>query len=90
MKEIKIYTTSFCSYCIRAKRLLQSRGLQYEEISADRDPKLRAWLLEKSGQRTVPQIFIGGISIGGYTELSLLDQRDLLLSMVSDDKADQT
>ena len=90
MKEIKIYTTSFCSYCIRAKRLLQSRGLQYEEISAGGNPELRAWLLEKSGQRTVPQIFIGGISIGGYTELSLLDRRDLLLPMVSDDKADQT
>ena len=90
MKEVKIYTTPICSYCIRAKRLLQSRGVQYTEISAVGNPELRAWLLEKSGQRTVPQIFIGELSVGGYTELSLLDRRGLLLSMISGDDPSDT
>ena len=90
MKEVQVYTTPFCSYCVRAKRLLQSRGIQYTEINAVGNPELRAWLREKSGQRTVPQVFIGGVSIGGYTELSLLDRRGVLLPMVSGDETEET
>ena len=90
MKEVQIYTTPFCSYCVRAKRLLQSRGIQYTEINAVGNPELRAWLREKSGQHTVPQIFIGDVSIGGYTELSLLDRRGALLPMLAGDEEEET
>ena len=64
-----------------AKRLLLSRGIEFEEINASRDPALRDWLVQQSGQRTVPQIFIDGVSIGGYTELSALDRQGTLIKL---------
>lgn len=88
MKEVTIYTTPICGYCIRAKRLLQSRGIKYTEINAWGNTELRAWLREKSGQRTVPQIFIGETSIGGYTELHLLDQKGVLMSLLDDESSE--
>lgn len=79
---VKIFTTPLCGYCMMAKRLLLSRGIKFEEVNASGNPELRAWLLSASGQRTVPQIFIHGQSIGGYTELSALDRANQLLSLV--------
>ena len=79
--KVKIYTTSLCGYCIMAKRLLLSRGIAFEEINASSDPALRSWLVEQSGQSTVPQIFIDGVSIGGYTELSALDRQGTLIKL---------
>ena len=83
MSVVTIYTTKFCGYCIMAKRLLKSRGIAYEEINISEKEigeqnLLRTWLIEASGQRTVPQIFIHGISIGGFTELSTLDRQKKL------------
>ncbi len=72
--RIVVYTTSYCPYCVAAKRLLQERGLEYEEIDVTGRDDLRQWLVETSGQRTVPQIFIDGRPIGGYTELAQLDR----------------
>lgn len=69
-----MYTTAWCGYCDRAKSLLESKGLDYEEISLDSDPTFRAKLLELSGRWTVPQIFIDGSPIGGYSELWQLDR----------------
>jgi glutaredoxin 3 len=83
MSVVKIYTTKFCGYCIMAKRLLKSRGIAYEEINMsekdiEEQNRLRTWLIEASGQRTVPQIFIHNTSIGGFTELSTLDRQKKL------------
>ena len=69
-----MYTTAWCGYCIRAKALLDQRGLDYEEIRVDEDPEFRAKLLEQTGGWTVPQIVIDGRPIGGYSELWQLDR----------------
>ena len=69
-----MYTTAWCAYCIRAKALLDGRGLEYEEISLDDDPSFRQRLLDLTGSWTVPQILIDGRPIGGYTELWQLDR----------------
>jgi glutaredoxin 3 len=82
MKKVKIYTGDFCGYCTMAKRLLQSRGIEFEEINVSHQDELRIWLIQTTGQRTVPQIFIGDQSVGGYTDISALDRQGLLLKMV--------
>ena len=69
-----MYTTRWCGYCVRAKALLQSRGLDYEEIQVDGDPAFRQKLFDLTGGWTVPQILIDGDPIGGYTELWHLDR----------------
>ncbi len=76
--HVAIYTTSVCGYCLAAKRLLEKKGVTFEEIRADASDDLRLWLSEVSGQLTVPQIFINGASIGGYSELSGLDRQGKL------------
>ena len=73
-----MYTTRWCGYCVRAKTLLDSRGLRYEEISLDDDPAFRQTVLQATGGWTVPQILIDGRPIGGYTELWSLDQEGCL------------
>lgn len=72
--EVTIYTTRVCGYCVAAKRLLTARNVAYTEIDVTGDPAKRTWLVETTGQRTVPQIFIAGESIGGYEELADLDR----------------
>ncbi len=74
MPRIQIYTTRWCGFCVRAKTLLDSRKLPYEEISLDDDPQFRKNLHELTGGWTVPQILIDGTPIGGYTELWRLDK----------------
>jgi glutaredoxin 3 len=74
MARIQMYTTRWCGYCVRAKTLLDSRGLEYEEINLDDDPAFRQRLLELTGGWTVPQILLDGAPIGGYTELWQLDR----------------
>ena len=69
-----MYTTRWCGYCVRAKTLLESRGISFEEISLDDDPDFRRRLLDLTGEWTVPQIVIDGRPIGGYTELWQLDR----------------
>ena len=69
-----MYTTRWCGYCVRAKTLLESRGISFEEISLDEDPDFRRRLLDLTGGCTVPQIVIDGRPIGGYTELWQLDR----------------
>jgi glutaredoxin 3 len=74
MARIHVYSTRWCGYCVRAKALLESRGIEYEEISLDDDPAFRRKLFDLTGGRTVPQILIDGRPIGGYTELWRLDR----------------
>lgn len=78
MAEIRLYTTAWCGYCVRARALLEHRGLEYEEIRVDGDPAFRAKLLEVTGRWTVPQITVDGTPIGGFSELADLDRRGLL------------
>jgi len=80
---VRIYTTSYCSFCRRAKELLSRRGIQFEEIDVTADAATREWLLDATRRRTVPQIFIGERPIGGYDELSALDQAGALPGLVT-------
>ena len=73
MARIQMYTTRWCGYCVRAKTLLESRGIPFEEISLDDDPGFRRRLMDLTGGWTVPQILIDGKPIGGYAELRRLD-----------------
>jgi glutaredoxin 3 len=84
MAEVRVYTTRVCAYCAAAKRLLGARGVAYEEVDVTRDQAKRAWLVEMTGRRTVPQIFIGGEAIGGYHELAALDRSGKLKAMLED------
>ena len=83
MNHVRMYTTQVCPYCIRAKQLLQARGVaQIEEIRVDLDPDERARMMEITGRRTVPQIFIGDTHVGGCDDLIALDQRGGLLPLL--------
>ena len=78
MPRILVYTTRWCGYCVRAKALLDSKGLPYEEVDLDDDPGFRQKLFDLTGGWTVPQILIGDKPIGGYTELWRLDREGRL------------
>jgi glutaredoxin 3 len=82
--KVEIYSTSYCPYCTRAKALLRSKGVRFEELDVTDDPALRAKMVELAGgRRTVPEIFINGENIGGCDELYALEQSgelDLLLA----------
>jgi glutaredoxin 3 len=83
LADVLIYTTKICGYCFAAKRLLRARGIPYEEIDVSGDRAQRAWLLEKTQRRTVPQIFIRGEPVGGYEELAILDRAGALAQRVA-------
>ena len=88
MARVEIYTTPSCPFCVRAKRLLQARGIPYDEVDVADDPDLRADLVQRTGRRTVPQIFIDGEPIGGFEELAALDASTRLANLVADDGGD--
>lgn len=71
---MRVYTTRVCPYCVRAKSLLERRGIPYEEVRVDGDHEKRQWLVKTTGMRTVPQIFIDEAPIGGSDELHDLDR----------------
>ena len=81
-QPIVMYTTRFCPYCIRARGLLKSKGWAYQDIPVDADQGLRSEMMEKSGQQTVPQIWIGGQHVGGCDELFGLEVGGQLEKMV--------
>jgi len=78
MATIRMYTTRWCGYCVRAKALLDSKGVPYEEIHLDEDLDFRTTLRDLTGGWTVPQILIDEKPIGGYTELWRLDRAGAL------------
>lgn len=78
MKPVKIYTTTYCGYCVRAKDLLTRKGVKYEEVDVTGNDDMRSKLVEMSGQRTVPQIWIGDTHVGGYSDLALLESQGRL------------
>lgn len=73
MPEIVIYSTAMCPYCVRAKMLLQRKGMRWEEKRIDLDHGLMSEMLRRSNRRTVPQIFIGDHHVGGYDDMAALD-----------------
>lgn len=84
MAHVKMYTTQVCPYCLRAKQLLKQRGVEaIEEIRIDLDPQERQTMMEITGRRTVPQIFIGSTHVGGCDDLIALDQRGGLLPLLA-------
>lgn len=83
MKTVTIYSTTWCPYCVAAKRFLDSKGVPWSEIDLTGDDDARAALVEKSGRRTVPQIYVGEVHVGGYDDLRALDNRGGLMPLVA-------
>ncbi|QLQ00438.1 glutaredoxin 3 [Tibeticola sp.] len=84
MQAVKMYTTAVCPYCIRAKQLLKARGVEaIEEIRIDLDPAARDTMMQVTGRRTVPQIFIGSTHVGGCDDLMALDARGGLAPLLA-------
>jgi glutaredoxin 3 len=82
MKKVTVYSTTVCPYCVNAKELLNSQGIAYEEILVDKDPVKRAEMEQLSGRRTVPQIFIGEQSVGGFSDLKKLYEEGELFRLL--------
>ncbi|WP_428311001.1 glutaredoxin 3 [Hydrocarboniphaga sp.] len=74
MAPVRVYSTAYCPYCVMAKRLLDGKGVAYEEIRVDQDLQRRDEMMHLSGRRTVPQIFVGQTHVGGFDDLSALDR----------------
>lgn len=74
MAKVTMYSTAVCPYCQRAEQLLAAKGVAVEKIRVDLDPQKRAEMMEKTGRRTVPQIYVGATHVGGYDDLSALDR----------------
>ena len=84
MQTVKMYTTAYCPYCIRAKQILAAKGVAtIEEVRVDMEPQERMKMMEITGRRTVPQIFIGDTHVGGCDELIALDSRGGLLPLLN-------
>ncbi|WP_374642913.1 glutaredoxin 3 [Tabrizicola sp.] len=85
MRPVEIYTTPTCSYCAMAKRLLQRKGVSYREIDVSADPGLRAAMVQRAnGRRTVPQIFVGPVHVGGSDDLHALEHAGKLDALLAD------
>ncbi|MDR3065563.1 MULTISPECIES: glutaredoxin 3 [Comamonas] len=83
MQAVKMYTTAVCPYCIRAKQILQSKGVeQIEEVRIDFDTAAREQMMQTTGRRTVPQIFIGDTHVGGCDDLMALDAKGGLMPLL--------
>ena len=87
MAKVEIYTWQYCPFCIRAKALLDQKGINYEEYSIDGDPAARSKMCDRSdGRKTVPQIFINNEGIGGCDELYSLESAGQLDKLIKQDK----
>ena len=82
--RVLMYTTGVCPYCLRAEKLLQARGVsEIEKVRVDLDPERRAEMMDKTARRTVPQIFIGDLHVGGCDDLMALDQAGKLIPLLA-------
>jgi glutaredoxin 3 len=80
-----MYSTEFCGYCQRAEALLKARGVaEIEKLRVDQNPRLLAEMLQKTGRRTVPQIFINEHHVGGYDDLAAIDRAGTLQELLAD------
>ncbi|MCC6068413.1 glutaredoxin 3 [Ferrovum sp. PN-J185] len=83
MSNVVMYTTGYCPYCVMAERLLKSKGVDaIKKIQIDVNPEERSRMMEMTGRRTVPQIFIGSTHVGGYDDLVALDKSGKLLPLL--------
>jgi len=83
--KIRMYSTAVCPFCLRAERLLNSKGVtEIEKIRVDLDPRQREDMMNKTGRRTVPQIYIGDTHVGGFEELAALEHAGKLDSLLAD------
>ncbi len=83
MASVLMYCTAMCPYCVRAERLLSARGVvEIEKIRVDLQPELRVAMMEKTGRRSVPQIYIGTRHVGGYDDLAALDRSGELAGLL--------
>jgi len=83
MQAVKMYTTAVCPYCIRAKQVLKAKGVeQIEEIRIDLDPAQRDHMMQITGRRTVPQIYVGETHVGGCDDLMALDAKGGLVPLL--------
>jgi glutaredoxin 3 len=83
MQAVKMYTTAVCPYCTRAKQILKSKGVeQIEEVRIDADPAARDHMMQITGRRTVPQIFVGETHVGGCDDLMALDAKGGLVPLL--------
>lgn len=84
MMKVIMYSSGFCPYCIRAERVLHARGVtEIQKIRIDLDPARRAEMIQKTGRRTVPQIYIGDTHVGGYEDLARLDRSNELVKLLA-------
>ena len=83
MQPVTLYTTRFCPYCLRAKHLLEQKGVKYHEIAVDSDSAARQEMMQKSGRRTVPQIWIAEHHVGGCDDLMALEAAGELDTMLN-------
>lgn len=84
MNKVLMYTTGYCPFCTRAEMLLKQRGVnEIEKIRIDEDTAQRAVMMERTGRRTVPQIYIGDTHVGGFDDLSALDREGKLLPLLN-------
>ncbi|NGM86663.1 glutaredoxin 3 [Parapusillimonas sp. SGNA-6] len=84
MATVTMYSTAVCPYCVRAEMLLKQRGVkEINKIRIDLDPSQRAIMMERTGRRTVPQIYIGDTHVGGYDDLAALDRQNGLLPLLN-------
>ena len=82
-QAVLMYTTAVCPYCIRAKQLLAARGVtQIEEVRVDLEPERREEMMQRTGRRTVPQIYIGDTHVGGFDDLARLDHAGKLMELL--------
>jgi glutaredoxin 3 len=81
--QVVMYSTRFCPYCMRARALLEGKGVSYTDIGVDGRPELRAQMVELSGRYTVPQIWIDQKHVGGYDDIALLDRQGQLDKLLS-------
>lgn len=84
MKSVRVYTTNYCGFCVAAKNLLKTKDIPFQEIDVSNDPAMRQNLVQQTGRRTVPQIFIGDEPIGGFTELKALSDKGELSVKLAD------
>jgi len=80
---VVVYTKRWCAYCVRAKALLERRAIPFDTIDVSDDPERRAWLVQATGRKKLPQIFIRDRAIGGFDELAALDRRGELRALVA-------
>jgi glutaredoxin 3 len=84
MADVMMYSTAICPYCVRAEQLLRAKGVaDIAKVRVDLEPARRAEMMQKTGRRTVPQIYIGGVHVGGYDDLLVLDRAGKLQALLA-------